>query len=118
MPGIDVTPAQWEIVRDILGVHVPQWPVWAFGSRATGAAKPYSDLDIAIITTRPVGLQCIAELAEAFSESDLPWKVDVVDWSTTSEHFRRIIERDRVVLQSGRPLPPSTCATKLGMGDG
>ncbi len=101
MPGIDVTPDHWEIVRGILSAQVPQWPVWAFGSRATGSAKPYSDLDIAIITTQPIGLQRIAELAEAFSESDLPWKVDIVDWSATSERFRRIIERDRVVLLPG-----------------
>lgn len=100
LPGVDITPGQWKIIRAILGSHVPQWPVWAFGSRATGTAKPYSDLDIAVITRQPLGLQRIAELAEAFSESDLPWKVDVVDWSTTSERFRRIIERDRVVLQS------------------
>lgn len=48
-----------------------------------------------------MALQRIAALAEAFSESDLPWKVDIVDWTTTSERFRRIIERDNVVLQAG-----------------
>lgn len=101
MPRIDATLGQWGIIRSILSAHVPQWPVWAFGSRATGRAKPYSDLDLAVVTTRPLDLAHIAAMAEAFSESGLPWKVDIVDWSTTSERFRRIIERDRVVLQTG-----------------
>lgn len=29
---------------------------------------------------------------EAFEESDLPFKVDLVDWSLISEEFRRLIE--------------------------
>ena len=69
-----------------------------------GKAKPYSDLDLAIITETPLPLATRAALAEAFSESDLPWRVDVVDWSITSEAFRKIIARDKAVLQSARAL--------------
>jgi len=36
--------------------------------------------------------------ATAFQESALPFKVDVVDWASTAEGFRRIIEAERVVL--------------------
>ena len=97
---IDIAPDHLRIVTDILSRHVPRHPVWAFGSRATGTAKPYSDLDLAIITDRPLPLSTQAALANAFSESDLPWSVDVVDWSTTSDAFRKIIARDKVVLQS------------------
>ena len=38
-------------------------------------------------------------MIDDFSESDLPYKVDVVDWATTSAAFREIIERDRVVVR-------------------
>ena len=38
-------------------------------------------------------------MAEEFAESDLPWKVDIVDWWSISERFRQIIERDQVLLQ-------------------
>lgn len=100
-PPIDVTPAQWRIICDVLHANVPDATVWAFGSRATGSAKPYSDLDIAIVSDAPLGLMRVAEIGEAFSESDLPWKVDVVDWAATSERFRRVIERDHVELQPG-----------------
>ena len=98
-PPIDVQPYHWLVVRDILRKHVPQYPVWAFGSRATWKAKAFSDLDLAVITERPMSLSESAELSEAFSESDLPWKVDIVDWSAISEDFRRVIARDKVVIQ-------------------
>lgn len=90
-------------MRAILKLRVPQHPVWAFGSRAKWAAKPYSDLDLAILTDQPLDWSISAALADDFSESDLPFKVDIVDWATTSETFRKIIEADKVVLQPGSP---------------
>lgn len=98
-PPIELTASEWAMVAAILRRHVPAYPVWAFGSRARRSAKPYSDLDLAIITPEPMSLALSAALAEDFAESDLPFKVDVVDWATTSEAFRKIIERDKVVVQ-------------------
>ena len=34
-PALDISEAQWQIVRDILRRIVPARQVWAFGSRAT-----------------------------------------------------------------------------------
>jgi len=98
-PTIDIAPDHLRIVMDILRNQVPGLTVWAFGSRATGDAKPYSDLDLVIIGDTPLPLATWAALADAFSESDLPWRVDIIDWSTTSDAFRDIIARDKVVLQ-------------------
>jgi hypothetical protein len=39
-------------------------------------------------------------MAEDFSESDLPVRVDILDWATTRDNFRRIVEKDRVVVQA------------------
>ncbi len=100
-PPIDILPEHWIIVRDILRKHVPQYTVWAFGSRARGTAKPFSDLDLVILTEHPLPLEVSAALAEDFSESDLPYKVDLVDWATTADSFRQIIERDKVMVQEG-----------------
>jgi type I restriction enzyme S subunit len=103
MPPVEMRPDQWDIVQEILRKHVPDHEVWAFGSRARRTAKRYSDLDLAIISETPLPIRQEAMLAEAFSDSDLPWRVDIVDWATTSPAFRAIIEADRVVLQ--RRLP-------------
>ena len=114
-PPIDVRPDLWRTVCGILQKHVPQYEVWAFGSRAKWTAKPHSDLDLAVITAQPLMLDVSAALLDAFAESDLPWRVDVVDWASTSASFRRIIERDKVVVQNRAGAVDSAEAGRTGV---
>jgi len=99
---IDATPTEWEIIQDLLRQFVPNREVWVFGSRAQFTAKPYSDLDIAIagsVSGQPaLSLGGMADLNHAFSLSGLPYKVDIVDWSTISEDFKKMIEQHRVLI--------------------
>lgn len=97
--SLQLNETEWQIISSILQQHLPGYEVWAFGSRVKGKAKPYSDLDLAIISNTPLSLSQLATVAEAFSESDLPWKVDLIDWSTTSEQFRQIIRQQKQILQ-------------------
>jgi len=97
----DIQPEHLALVREILHRHVPQYDVWAFGSRVQGRSKVYSDLDLVIMTDKPLAIDVMAALADDFAESDLPWKVDIVDWATTDAVFRTIIERDRILIQTG-----------------
>jgi len=50
----------------------------------------------------PLSPLTMALMKEDFSESDLPFKVDVLDWATTSEEFRRVIENKCEVLQEAK----------------
>ena len=102
MPPFDIHPDHWKIVHRILQEHVPDLEVWAFGSRAKWSAKEFSGLDLAVITDEPLPLDTSAALSEAFSESDLPWKVDVVDWASVGDGFKQVIERDKVVVKEKR----------------
>jgi predicted nucleotidyltransferase len=109
---IDIEAEGWAIVRDILRRHVPDHAVWAFGSRAKRTARRFSDLDLAIITDTPLPLDLAIitdtplpldvgrGLREDFSTSDLPSRVDILDWATASEAFRRRVEQDKVVIQA------------------
>jgi type I restriction enzyme S subunit len=101
-PKIDLKPQDWDEISLILKNYVPEYPVWAFGSRVKGTAKAYSDLDLAIITQQPLSVTTMASLKEAFDESNLSIRVDVVDWAATSGVFRKIIEHDKVVVQKAR----------------
>lgn len=99
-PPIEIAPRDWADVQRILREHAPGMEVWAFGSRAKRTAKPYSDLDLALIAQQALTLEQLATITDAFDTSDLPIRVDVVDWAATSDAFRKIIERDRVVVQT------------------
>lgn len=98
MQKIDVATRDLENLRAILRKHVPEREVVAFGSRVTGAAKPFSDLDLAVMGAALIPSAVLANLKEDLDESDLPFKVDIVEWACTSESFRKIIERDAVPL--------------------
>ena len=95
---IDLKPEHREIVLEILRRRAPDCEVWIFGSRVKGKAKPHSDLDIALMAAAPLGNPLIWEIEEDFSESDLPFRVDVLDWASVNESFREVIRRDHAVL--------------------
>ncbi|MHB1286754.1 MAG: restriction endonuclease subunit S [Leptospirales bacterium] len=95
---IDIRPDHLKIVEEILEKYVPDREVWAFGSRATGKAKDTSDLDLAVIGETPLDFQTLAALRDAFSESNIPYRVDVVGWAAIGETFREIIRKDKVVI--------------------
>ena len=98
MRPIDIGPADLETVRRILREHTPRLEVRAFGSRVSWTARETSDLDLALMTAEPLSIARMAQLKAAFTASDLPFRVDIVDWASTSESFRKVIERDHVVL--------------------
>ncbi len=105
MPDIDLTFSDWQELVGILRRHVPAYSVAAFGSRAKWLAKPYSDLDLVIMTTVPLSLAQMVGIKEAFDESDLTVRVDVLDWAATDKTFQEMIAKDRVIIQ--RPFEPN-----------
>ena len=98
-PRLDLRPDHEALVLAILQRHVPRQEVWAFGSRIQGKARPTSDLDLAVITEEPLAFGVLERLREAFAESNLPMKVDVLDWSDISEEFRGVILPQKIVVQ-------------------
>ncbi|NUQ69809.1 MAG: nucleotidyltransferase domain-containing protein [Chthonomonadales bacterium] len=77
---IALAPEHLCIVRSILNRHVPGLEVRAFGSRVSGRPKPWSDLDLAIVADSALPLLTLALLKDDLRESDLPMRVDVVEW--------------------------------------
>jgi type I restriction enzyme S subunit len=96
----DLEPDHEALVRRILRDHIPEREVWVIGSRAAGTAKRYSDLDLIVLGDDPLPREVRGNLEEAFEESDLPFRVDLVEWAATSGSFRRIIQASHRPLQS------------------
>ncbi len=94
-----LTPVEQAVVLDILRHHLPDREVWIFGSRVHGGRpKPFSDLDLAVVGDQALSLGQLAALHTAFSESALPFRVDVIDLASAEGRFREEILRGHAVL--------------------
>ena len=114
--SVDLSPAHRVIVERILAEQVPQCEVRAFGSRAAWTAKDSSDLDLAVVGKEPLDWRTLARLKEAFEESRLPMRVDVLDWHAISESFRNVIERGYVIVQEGAKQSTASKWRKTTLG--
>jgi len=105
---IDLSAVDLSVVREILAAYVPDCEVRVFGSRVTSIAKEFSDLDLVILCDTRIDTGLVAGIESAFEESDLPIRVDVLDWRSLSDSFRAVIEKKYEVLQEGK------CGSKGG----
>lgn len=86
-------PDELELLRNVFRRHHPITLVKLFGSRAKGAHKPHSDVDLAI--WGDVNPLAAAALAADLDELPLPYHYDVVSvahlaWQTLREHIERV----------------------------
>ncbi len=95
---IDIEDAHADVIEHALKTHLPAGVrVYAFGSRVSWQAKHASDLDLAI-DAGDIHRRAINALEEEFNESDLPYKVDIVNINTISESFYNAISADLVEI--------------------
>ncbi|MDR1165158.1 MAG: nucleotidyltransferase domain-containing protein [Deltaproteobacteria bacterium] len=76
-----LTSVQLGLVKEILSTfaaHIDR--VALFGSRAQGAYRPYSDIDLALYG--PIEEKEVDRLYTLFMESYLPFRVDVLSYGT------------------------------------
>lgn len=88
--SISITSAQQKLLIEMLNNFLPNVQVWAFGSRVKGNSRPDSDLDLVVFST-PEQSAAVNALKDAFDESSLPFRVDVLVWNDISESFRNNI---------------------------
>jgi predicted nucleotidyltransferase len=76
--------------------------VWAYGSRVKNEASEGSDLDLVVMNPKDpmIPFESLCELRTAFSESNLPIYVDVMDWARIPDSFRKEISKAYVVVQA------------------
>jgi predicted nucleotidyltransferase len=98
MAKLNIEPKHLQIVKDILANHCFGEEVWAYGSRVKFTNQKYSDLDLVIVSDKKQSLLKIAEINEAFEESNLPFKVDFLDYCGLAEHLKIEIEKQYVPL--------------------
>jgi len=87
-----VSPEEMEMILIVIKKHVPQCDVLAFGSRFKGTHDDASDLDLVLVGKEKLGLSLIGRIKEDFMESDIPFKVDILDYHSISPAFREIVD--------------------------
>ena len=95
----DIRPGHLKIVQDILNKTLSSdVKVWVYGNRAKWATLDSSDLDLALEGTGKIDNNTISQLEHDFEESDIPYKVDIVDIAVVQPFFKDVINKDKVLL--------------------
>ncbi len=97
---LDLKKEELRIVRNIIKQYLPNKEVRVFGARINGTAKANSGLDLMIMSKIPLSVQQDKTISEAFEKSDLPFKVDVLDWSIASDRFKKVLNESGLLLLS------------------
>jgi predicted nucleotidyltransferase len=73
--------------------------VSVFGSRATGRARPFSDLDLLVVQPERLSWAQRADLRDLFEARDLPFRVDVVEAEALPEGMAERVAGESVSLR-------------------
>lgn len=98
---IQITDDERNIIHAIIEMQLVtnRGEIWAFGSRIrAGAAKKFSDLDLAFVGSKVLSSLEIENFKEQFSSSDLPFKIDLCNLVDLPEDIQKSILNDHVVL--------------------
>ncbi|MCL5436936.1 MAG: nucleotidyltransferase domain-containing protein [Candidatus Dependentiae bacterium] len=96
-----IAPKYRVMILEMIGRFVPQGRVILFGSRATGAALPGSDVDIAIDAGAKIRDGSIARLRlELEEELNVPFKIDLSDFYVLPKDFQETILKEGIVWRN------------------
>jgi len=92
---------QLETVQRIISLHFEGLEVWAYGSRVTGVdLTPDTQLELVVITDKPLSFEAMTAVEKAFAESGLPFGVDIIDWVKLPESLQKQIKKEHDVVQA------------------
>ena len=95
---INASEKELEIIKNIIKKYLPNCEVRVFGSRITKKFKKFSDIDMALVSPNKIDTLALAHIKLDFEDSDLPYRVDILDWNTISPEFKKVIEKKYEVL--------------------
>ena len=64
------------------------YKLFIFGSRAKNVNRKFSDVDLGILGPKPVSSKAIIDIEEQFENSDIPYRIDLVDFYGATDNFK------------------------------
>lgn len=89
-------------ILEVLHKNIPHRDAkfYVFGSRAKGTNREYSDIDIAVkLSNEKISADVLGKILLEFSDSTLPYEVDVIDLNAIDEKFNKLIENTLIELK-------------------
>lgn len=87
---------------DILTSILTKYPYqfYMFGSRANGTAHKLSDVDLFHKETIPSS--DLMDIEEQFENSDLPYKVDIVNYASCNNTFKKLLDKSYIIMSNSK----------------
>ena len=89
-----------EFIRKTIRKHLPEeeYEAFVYGSRADGTAQRWSDIDVGVRGEKQISGLLLENMREELEKSDIPYKVEVVDFAKVSDKFRNFALKEVVKL--------------------
>lgn len=84
---LDVKKEYLDELRSIFCNYCPKAEIWAYGSRIKNASHSGSDLDLTVRNFNEEN-KSIAELREILNDSDIPFLIEIQEFSRMPEYFQ------------------------------
>lgn len=97
MDKLFIKPEQLKMLRDIFDSYCPDAEIWAYGSRLNGNAHEGSDLDL-VIKSFNSDTKYLYELKDILNESNIPFLIDIHEFSQLPESFQKEIEKNYIIF--------------------
>jgi len=81
------------IIEELLEPYIATGSLYVFGSRVAGDTHSHSDLDLLIRSEEALPFVDFLAIKDALEFSDLPIRVDLLDWQRITPEFRKNIEQ-------------------------
>lgn len=88
------------LIKEIISKHLDlrKCSVFIFGSRAQGTSRKFSDVDIGIESDKNISDSTLIKIEEDLENSDLPFTVDVIDFSKVNDSFKNFSKKQTISL--------------------
>lgn len=88
-----------KMLLDIVNSYCPKAEIWCYGSRTDGTAHEGSDLDL---TVKNWGDEkcSLSELKQLLIDSNIPFLIDINEYSKLPESFKNEIDLNHILLNS------------------
>ena len=103
--NVDIEPQHLKTVTELLKRYLPDREVWAYGSRVSGRAWKFSDLNLAVMGEGFPDDVAMFHLREDLSESLVPFMIDLKAWAGINPAYHQDIMDCYSVIHSPSQFP-------------